>query len=34
MSHLRRKIGRERIQTLRGLGYRLAAGDDRDRPGP
>lgn len=25
MSHLRRKIGRERIQTLRGLGYRLAA---------
>lgn len=25
MSHLRRKIGRDRIQTLRGLGYRLAA---------
>jgi len=24
ISNLRRKIGRERIQTLRGLGYRLA----------
>ena len=26
ISNLRRKIGRDRIQTLRGLGYRLSAG--------
>jgi two-component system, OmpR family, response regulator len=25
ISHLRRKLGRERIETLRGLGYRLNA---------
>ncbi|RYF79055.1 MAG: response regulator transcription factor [Comamonadaceae bacterium] len=28
ISRLRRKLGRERIQTLRGLGYRLVPADD------
>ncbi|WP_225781749.1 response regulator transcription factor [Xenophilus sp. Marseille-Q4582] len=30
ISRLRRKLGRERIQTLRGLGYRLVPADDGD----
>jgi two-component system, OmpR family, response regulator len=30
VGYLRRKIGRDRLQTVRGAGYRLvAAGDDR-----
>ncbi|MDA7414866.1 response regulator transcription factor [Xenophilus arseniciresistens] len=30
ISRLRRKLGRERIQTLRGLGYRLVPADERE----
>ena len=30
ISRLRRKLGRNHIQTLRGLGYRLAAAQDGD----
>ncbi|KTT15137.1 response regulator transcription factor [Pseudacidovorax intermedius] len=32
VSRLRRKLGRSHIQTLRGLGYRLAPGNDAPEP--
>ncbi|WP_295531324.1 response regulator transcription factor [uncultured Pseudacidovorax sp.] len=34
VSRLRRKLGRSHIQTLRGLGYRLAPGDDATDSAP